>query len=376
MTQVMLYEKTPPSPVSRAGKIEIHLPGLDGMRAISITLVLLAHGFGNWGYTNNYTIYFGHLGVSIFFVISGLLITWLMIKERERTRAFSLKNFYIRRALRILPVYWAMIVCVALLAFFHVISVSWINILHALTFTHNYPFHDPGTTTYVWWLQHTWSLSLEEQFYLIWPFVFAFLPRKYLPKTALILAFSGPLLRLANYYFLPSWRGVEDSAFHTRIDVLMMGCCIAFLLNSPLWREKIRWIPVWPTILLSAIFLLGIFPNGKDFFPSHTLYGRLFAPLDATIEQFIIAFLLVTMVAGKPTSASAFLNHPWVMHLGRLSYSLYIWQQLFLSPHRQSPLWLLAFNLVCAYWVAVCSFRLLETPFLKLRQRFRSGISV
>ena len=89
--------------------LQSHLPSLDGMRAISILLVLITHGSGTFGYRSAYCSYFGDLGVSIFFVISGLLITWLMIRERDATGAFSLRNFYIRRFLRILPVFWLLI---------------------------------------------------------------------------------------------------------------------------------------------------------------------------------------------------------------------------------------------------------------------------
>jgi peptidoglycan/LPS O-acetylase OafA/YrhL len=117
-----------------------HLASLDGLRALSIVMVLVCHGAGAYGHRSNDVLdYFGHLGVSIFFVISGTLITWLMIREKEETGSMSLRSFYIRRALRIIPVFWLFTLCVIALKSIHAVSISNLDILRAFTFTHNYP---------------------------------------------------------------------------------------------------------------------------------------------------------------------------------------------------------------------------------------------
>lgn len=232
------------SGVQHQAVLESHLPSLDGMRAISILMVLGAHSYtARTGQVTPFSYYFGRLGVFIFFVISGLLITWLLIREREATGAISLKNFYIRRFLRILPVFWLLVLTVSLLKSLHVIGISWLDILRALTFTHNYPL-SLQHPAYSVWLDHTWSLSLEEQFYLLWPSLFALLPKWSPGRLTVILILSGPILRIATYFLLPVLRGYDSNGFESHIDLLMAGCASALLLDSPAWCERIRRLPV------------------------------------------------------------------------------------------------------------------------------------
>lgn len=353
-----------------------HLPSLDGMRAVSILLVILAHGSGAFNHQNDYFDFLAQLGVSTFFVISGLLISWLMIRERDATGSFSLSNFYVRRLLRIMPVYWLLLLCVSALKVFKTISISWIDIVRALTFTHNYPLNSGHSVDYSWWLHHTWSLSLEEQFYLVWPSLFAFLPRRFVPRLAVILAFSGPILRVLNYYFLPSFRGADASVFQTRIDILMAGCASAFLLESPAKRDWIRKIPVWPTLVGTTTMLLVVCPYLSFHFPAHTLPAAIANTTLPTVEAIAIAVTLLVVVAGRQGTVFRVLNWRFFTHIGKLSYSLYIWQQLFLEPFSATNVPSLVGRLLAAYVVAFCSFSFFERPLLKLRGRFRRGVSV
>jgi peptidoglycan/LPS O-acetylase OafA/YrhL len=213
----------------------------------------------------------GQLGVSIFFVISGLLITWLMIRELDATGAFSLRNFYIRRFLRILPVYWLLILTMILLKHAHVISIPWLDIIRAVTFTHNYPASIAHPHFYAWWLDHTWSLSLEEQFYLLWPSLFALLPRRFAPRLTLILTFSGPILRILIYFLFQSLRGLDYNGFEYHVDHLMAGCASAFLIESSAWRERVRKMPVWLTLVATSSFLLVVNPILNSHPPGHSL---------------------------------------------------------------------------------------------------------
>lgn len=281
-----------------AGVLQSHLPSLDGMRAISILLVLVAHFTATMDHKTVYSDYLGPMGVSIFFVISGLLITWLMIRERDATGGFSLKNFYIRRFLRILPVFWALILVVSVLRSFHAIDIRWLDIIRALTFTHNYPMtaRDPQCAI---WLGHTWSLSMEEQFYLVWPSLFAFLPKRFAPRLAVLLAFTGPVFRALDYVFLPSLRGYDAGGFESHLDILMMGCACAFLLESPLWRERIRKIPVWPTLLATWFFLLVAGPWLYFHFPRHSVVNMGYTLISPTLTALAIALNLMVVVAGK-----------------------------------------------------------------------------
>ena len=353
------------------------------MRAISILLVLFAHGAGSFGHLNHYFSYLGDLGVSIFFVISGLLITWLMIRERDATGAFSLRNFYIRRFLRILPVFWLLILVVSALKSAQMISISWLDILRACTFTHNYPLSlSYPRVDYSWWLHHTWSLSLEEQFYLVWPSLFALLPRRFSPRLAVILAAAGPFLRVMNYYFFPALRGAEWGAFHTRIDILMAGCASAFLLESPIWNVRIRRIPVWPALAVLSFILLVADPVLASYFAPHSRANTIIGLISPTVEAFAIAITLLVVVAGKPGMVRRVLNWRVCSHVGKLSYSLYIWQQLFWVPATGTIAigalwrWPALYRLPLIYLAALCSFYFFERPFLKLRSKFRHGVAV
>jgi peptidoglycan/LPS O-acetylase OafA/YrhL len=377
MGRVDLPTTTHNSGASSPAALESHLPSLDGMRAISILLVLGFHSYVGWtGADPAYAVYLGRLGVFIFFVISGLLITWLMIRERDATGAFSLRNFYIRRFLRILPVFWLLILTVSVLRDAHTITIEWLDIVRALTFTHNYPISFAHPRYYAWWLSHTWSLSLEEQFYLVWPSLFALLPRRVALRLAVTLTLAGPILRAAEYFLFPSLRGFETNAFEAHIDILMAGCASAFLLDSSLWRKRIRRIPVWPALASTSTFLLIVDPVLVHHFPAHSVLVALANLVLPTLEALAIALTLLVVVAGKPGLTYRALNARVPVHVGKLSYSLYIWQQLFLAPNDATGFFILACRLIAVYLVAFLSFNFFERPFLRLRGRFRHGVTV
>jgi peptidoglycan/LPS O-acetylase OafA/YrhL len=367
-------ESNPATPVSAS--LKSHLPSLDGMRAFSILLVIGGHcTLWSSGYTK-YSGYFGELGVSTFLVISGLLITWLMIRERDAVGSLSLKNFYIRRFLRIIPVFWFLLVTVTLLKLADFASINWPDILRAATFTHNYPLSLNHSNDYSLWLGHTWSLSLEEQFYFIWPSVFVFLSRKHAARLAVALAFSGPILRLLSYYLLPQLRGYEGFEFQTRIDILMAGCAAAFILESQEWKARIARIPVRPALAATMLFLVVADPILATQLKTHSRQYAIVNLIRPPFEAVAIAATVLILVAGKRGTAFRWANLPIAKHVGKLSYSLYIWQQLFLvvghGPNAMSLIW----RLPATYLVAFCSFNFLERPFVKLRSQFRHGISV
>lgn len=347
------------------------------MRAISILLVLVAHSVGTFHRAAPYPVFLGRLGVSIFFVISGLLITWLMIREREATGTFSLRSFYIRRFLRILPVFWLLIVVVGVLKMAHVISIEWLDVVRALTFTHNYPPNFARPADYAWWLGHTWSLSLEEQFYLLWPSLFALVPRRWIPRLAVLLAFSGPILRILLFHFLfPSMRNWDYSGFECHVDLLMAGCASAFLLDSPKWSNCIRRIPVWPTLTVTSAFLLVVVPLLPGHLPPHSRPLAIASLVAPALEGVMIALTLLVLTTGEHGPLVGMLNSRVAAHLGKLSYSLYIWQQLFLARSSASSALPLLWRLPPIYLVAFCSFSFIERPLLKLRTKFRHGVSV
>ena len=144
-----------------------HIASLDGLRGLSILLVLWAHisrthGFP-WATDSHVVASLGDLGVRVFFVISGYLITRLLLAERDKTGTVSLRGFYIRRVYRIFPAFYVFIGVIAALAWAGAITLEPGDLLHALTFSMNHHIVKS------WWVGHLWSLSVEEQFYLTWP---------------------------------------------------------------------------------------------------------------------------------------------------------------------------------------------------------------
>ena len=140
---------------------------LDGLRAFSILLVCVGHIAGTVGAPDILLPFhnLGNFGVKIFFVISGFLITYLLLCEHEKTGHINLKQFYIRRTCRLFPAFYVFILCMALAHYIGWIELWPGDLIHAATYTMNY-HHERS-----WWLNHAWSLAVEEQFYLLWPFI-------------------------------------------------------------------------------------------------------------------------------------------------------------------------------------------------------------
>ncbi|RZK26340.1 MAG: acyltransferase, partial [Hymenobacter sp.] len=218
------------------------LPSINGLRALSVAMVIIEH----LGYTGLFSGVYryqyvragmdfardGRLGVSMFFILSSFLITRLLLAEEEVQSAINLRNFYMRRLLRIVPAYYFLLLVYYLaqrLGYLHIETNSWFT---ALTFTKN--LHWPED----WYTAHSWSLSVEEQFYLIWPLLFRWgdKPRRYM--CAILLA-AVPLLRLYNYY-VPTGM-LNDLTLCMNLDALALGCLLAFYCKQLLaaWRPEV-----------------------------------------------------------------------------------------------------------------------------------------
>ena len=153
------------------------IPSLDGCRAISILLVVVSHlcetpAFHAFDPYARLMFHFGPFGVEVFFVISGFIITTLLLNEEHSHGFVSIKGFYIRRAFRIWPAAYAYLLVVAVLAWNHVISVAPHHFFYAGTFLMNH------VQEMNWFTAHFWSLAIEEQFYVLWPIVFLLTARR------------------------------------------------------------------------------------------------------------------------------------------------------------------------------------------------------
>lgn len=336
-----------------------HLPSLDGLRALSILFVLLGHLNGTRGFLHlNLGIGdYAHLGVVVFFVISGFLITRLMLSEHSKAGHVSLKLFYARRALRLLPAAYVFIACVCLLWAIGSVHLQATDIWHAATYTVNYL---PGRS---WQIGHLWSLSVEEQFYLIWPCTFVILgPRRAGWVAAGVILF-GPVARSGAWLFLRGTPYRDLELFPMVADSLATGCLLAkiggWLEEKSLYLELFR--PAYSAGLVALILLI----NRYGGYTVVSVFGT-------SVINVSLAVLIHRCVYLSHDWFGRFLNWKPIAFLGLLSYSLYLWQQLFLN--RNSTAWVCTFpqNLTLAVAAALGSYFLLERPLLKLRSRLRA----
>jgi peptidoglycan/LPS O-acetylase OafA/YrhL len=353
---------TPPAhlPARQKSAKSDRLPSLDGLRGTSIVLVLLGHLSGTRGFVHldlgvgDYA----HLGVVVFFIISGFLITRLMISEHRKTGSVSLKLFYARRALRLFPAAYVFIACVCLLWYAGLVQMHPTDIWHAVTYTVNYL---PQRS---WQIGHLWSLSVEEQFYFVWPVTFVLLGPRRAGWAAAGAILFGPVARAAAWMFLRGTPYRDLEMFPMVADSIAIGCLLALASG---WLESKSWYlrlfqPAYSVALLVLILVL----NRYQAYTVDSVLGT-------SILNLSLAILIHRCVYISEGTIGQILNWKPLAFIGVLSYSLYLWQQLFLN--RASSAWENAFPLNIAFAVAaaLASYFLLEKPLLKLRSRLRPG---
>lgn len=335
------------------------IPGLDGIRGIAAVMVVLYH----FGFTR---VPGGH-GVLIFFVLSGFLITWILLAEYERTGTISFRGFYARRALRILPAFYAfMVVAVALLVFAHR-RIVWTQVAAAALYGANYFNAVVPEERRSGVLSHLWSLATEEQFYVVWPLCVAALARS---ARTLIVALAGAIVALWAYRGGLAYSGADPeyiyNAFETRADALLVGCLAAVLVKRALlesfWSAVTR-SPVAPLVTMSAFGVL------TQLAPGYQVAWSLKAPVETVLAGIMIVQLAVVS-ARSPWWR--WLNAPVMRFLGRMSYSVYLYQQIGASPHilPEYP-WpvRLVVCLPLTLALAATSHYVIEKPFLRMKDR-------
>ena len=349
-------------------KEKLKYPSLNGLRAISLVFVILIHEQVNRHIFDNINqnkfLYIvtnflctGLLGVHIFFVISGFLITSLLLQEERKNQTVSLKNFYIRRTLRIFPAYYFM-----LLVYFMLQCLGYINIekqswITALTYTKYFNW------SLEWFTAHLWSLSIEEQFYLFWPLVFVFAPR-YRKLIAIIIIPLVPGIRILQHFY--PINNLNDHTLLFSVDSLAVGCLCALYTDEILNIVKNHWGKLF-YISLSLLAILHVLSINKTL--NANLFFITFGFTCGPIANFLISAIMMYSIFGPQKQWFKFLNLRFINYIGLLSYSLYLWQQIFTS---EVTWWVAAFpqNLLSIVLAALVSYYIIETPFLKLKDKF------
>ena len=339
------------------------IPSLDGLRAISIVMVLFAHLAGTRGFPvtagAGNLLGLGELGVHVFFVISGYLITRLLMDELDQHGRISLKHFYFRRTLRIFPPYYAYLGVAFLMGLAGFLQLASHDLAHGLTYTSNYY---PGRS---WFLGHTWSLSVEEQFYLLWPALIVLAGRRRAVVFAALTVLLVPVIRLASWELM-RWSGDGiGHRFETVADAIAIGCLLA---GSRPWLHR------------SVVYLRALASPYFAVVPLVVFVASLLH--DHPVVYFTVALFVVNIgiaacldwcVTFSEGRIGAMLNAAPMVFVGTMSYSLYLWQQLFLNRSSAHAISTFPLNLVLAVTAALASYYVVERPSLRLRRRIEKG---
>ena len=322
------------------------IPALDGLRGIAILLVVLFHAVFVLKFSHHFGLDWlmtlgrmGWSGVDLFFVLSGFLIGGILLDARDSPSYF--KVFYARRAFRILPVY------------FVVVTLAWLTVQAGnhgwlpehlgsifasrlpwwsyFTFTQNVWFTAVGTSGTV--LSVTWSLAVEEQFYLVLPFLIRYIPRKYLLSVVVVLTIGAPLLRMILMQYYAHGAIACYVLMPCRADALGLGVLSAMLVRMPEVYERLvrrrKLIYGMSFLLGGAVFLIAF--TGYESFTS-SLHG-----LEYSVLALFYASVLLIAVTGEDLFVRVVLCNKPLMKLGMVAYGTYLFHGIFIQAFHYVP---------------------------------------
>lgn len=356
-----------------------HLDTLDGVRGIAVVTVMLYHAHVS-------SFRGGFLGVDIFFVLSGFLITGLLLQEWERTGSVDLKRFYIRRALRLLPALLALLILA--LVFPRVFTPRledgqsprlWLAALASISYASNWV--RAFDLTEMSFLQHTWSLGIEEQFYTLWPLALLAVLRSRNRRFWTIVVVCAGIVGSATLRAV-TWQGRESllRAYYgldTRLDSLLIGCLLALLLAWNLIPQTARWVTGIQVAAVAAVVALAIMINQAEYTAPATYHWLLF------MTALSVGVVLLQLVHAPSRGMEAILGWSGLVWLGRISYGVYLWhspiQTGILGHARLVRLGVpstlrVVLPFLATIAVAAASFYLLEQPILRANARRRERI--
>lgn len=342
------------------------IPSLDGLRAISILLVVFSHAFRS----DIKIIDLGNLGVRFFFIISAYLIVSILLRDVEKNR-FSIKTFYFKRVLRTFPAFY--IYLIAIYFFLNYLGVfEWEQFWRAPIYLENYHPRNLWNEKQ-WFIGHAWSLAVEEQFYILVSLLFLFLNRKIISQKSILrilifILIIVPLIRCSYLYFtaIPNvFRGSIHRSFETVADSIAIGGMLALIPFEKISKSKYVLFfknKIWLLVIVICLFQIlnsSVISATFGLIPRYiyNLFGL------TTINCSLGLIMLLTILFPNSTPFSKLLNTRVMITIGLWSYSIYLWQQVWLYPWNLSIVLKLAGVLVCS----ITSYYLVEKPFLKLR---------
>jgi peptidoglycan/LPS O-acetylase OafA/YrhL len=340
-----------------------YLPSLDGWRAIAILSVILFH---DWSHGSDRLTDFMHLygsnGVDLFFAISGILICSRLLAEERMNGFISLRSFYIRRMFRIFPAAWAFLLFCVLLTLLRQIPEDAGGLLTSLLMVRNFWVRYAGDIDSTWYTIHFWSLSVEEHFYLILPGLLVFFSPRKRPLILGAMACVSIIWMEALLHF----RYLQVPGFPLRSDFRMAALMIPAFFAVLLSRENIRdlatrWLPPWAIILIFT---------GCELLAQRSTSAKL-ATLSALIIPIGFPLIVISTMLRPRAMITRILEFPPLRFIGRISYSLYLWQQLFFlmqhhgASYPMSVTQLFPLNYLCSLACALGSYYLIEKPAIR-----------
>jgi len=342
---------------------QFYLPQLDGLRFIAFLGVFVFHFLQSARRPLSPALIAvaeaGAFGVDLFFILSSFLITSLLLREQASEGQIHVRAFWVRRALRIWPLYFLFVGVFLLLRR----PPGWYAV-GLLTFTTNWAllhrwFPSP--------MNHLWSVAIEEQFYLCWPLILALVGARWLPAVSVAMI-GGALVARASLLALRATLTDQALWIHTldRLEPLALGVLIAWLSSR---TAPASWLPAWSGLasvgaswaLVATIIRYCVAPGTLLVSPPIWTY--------TLVDVILAGSLCITLVAAR-----GLLAHPILVYLGKISYGLYVFHFpiVYGVRDRFGLSWPLRLLLTLALTVAfaACSYRFLEQPFLRLKQRF------
>ena len=350
-----------------------YIPVLDGLRGISILFVVFSHvvhsnNSPNWLMNVGDIVTIGNLGVQIFFFISGFLITGLLLKEKAKSNSINLRTFYWRRFLRIFPVFYFFLLFVFIASYTHFsIHIDNKSFIGPLCYISNFTY---GEYNAGWFLGHSWSLSIEEQFYILWPFLLLVVTG--IKNIYFILFLFAHILIRVIYYKDPMIGRMLLGPFLEYAPLLLSGAILAFLS----FTEKLNLIKLLNKlnqvfILIAFCIILFI-----EYLSGHGMFGIILLPFGKVITS-IMLFFIIGHILFASEKLKTILSNKGLLFIGKISYSWYIWQQIFLAQSGNcffsgevSILNRFPYNIIASFTVAVLSYFTVEKYFLQYKYSF------
>lgn len=366
-------------------KSGLRIEELDGLRGLAVSMVLIWHfvgcmidqSLGNWAKVVFDITIFGRTGVDLFFVLSGFLITGIVLDRSSHAKIF-LQSFYIRRVFRIVPSYLILV------------SIYWLIVAAG---KNNYAFNTEtpllyhATFTQNWWMSAnekwgpaaisvTWSVAIEEQFYLFFPIFLLIASQKNLPKIFVAIAIFSICFRLVAIFIFDNPFLMYVNTL-SRLDGLAAGALVAYLWRDPrfgVWLSSFSYIKkvFWVLLSLVPLFLIALHSNRTM---TMALWGHTYLTL-------LYAVSLLAILISLPSGGMYFLRRTWLRKIGAVSYTIYLFHPFFLSSifllagrsERISTLWdcgLAGAALLVTFFYSKVSFKYLEQPLTRLGRAFR-----